>query len=142
HMLRRSLGDEVFFRGLRLYYNAHAQANAGTEDLRAALDQASGKKLKDFFDRWVYESGHPIYELSWNWDPGKRQVNLTLRQTQTGPPFHNVVPVDIVTAREKQRVRFEGSGTREFKLDAPPAAILLDPDDSILKESIVKQSPR
>src|SRR2546425_391712 len=48
HMLRKRLGDDAFFRGLRAYYDAHREANATTEDLRAALESASGKDLKDF----------------------------------------------------------------------------------------------
>src|SRR5207247_8278958 len=66
HMLRKRLGDDAFFRGLRAYYNAHREANATTEDLRAALESASGKDLKDFFARWVYGTGHPQYQLQWN----------------------------------------------------------------------------
>src|SRR5205807_7463036 len=37
HMLRRRLGDEAFFTGLRNYYNAHKSATATSEDLRAGL---------------------------------------------------------------------------------------------------------
>src|SRR5207302_5305873 len=47
HMLRKRLSDELFFRGLRAYYNAHREANATTDDLRVALEKASGKDLKD-----------------------------------------------------------------------------------------------
>src|SRR5688500_2065040 len=46
HMLRSSLGDEVFFRGIRDYYEAHKTATASTEDLRVALEKASGKDLR------------------------------------------------------------------------------------------------
>ena len=65
HMLRRQLGDEAFFKGVRNYYNDHREANATTEDLRSALEKSSGKNLKDFFARWIYGAGHPRYELSW-----------------------------------------------------------------------------
>ena len=63
HMLRHELGDENFFRGIRNYYDAHRGSLASTEDLRAALEQASGKNLQEFFARWVYGAGHPSYEL-------------------------------------------------------------------------------
>jgi aminopeptidase N len=65
HMLRKRIGDERFFRGLRDYYHAHAGANATTEDLRDALEKASGQNLHDFFTRWIYGTGHPIYQMSW-----------------------------------------------------------------------------
>src|SRR2546421_3362493 len=59
HMLRSQLGDEAFFNGLRDYYNAHKSANATSEDLRGALEKASGQSLKEFFASWVYGTGHP-----------------------------------------------------------------------------------
>src|SRR5258707_13821868 len=43
HMLRKRIGDEAFFKGLRDYYKAHRDANATTEDLRGALEKSSGK---------------------------------------------------------------------------------------------------
>ena len=90
HMLRKRLGDEVFFRGLRDYYNAHAQANATTEDLRDALEKASGQNLHEFFTRWVYGTGHPIYQMSWSSKDILEKnvtVTITLNQTQAGYPF-------------------------------------------------------
>ena len=67
HMLRSQLGDEVFFRGIRNYYEAHKNSTATTEDLREALEKASGQPLSNFFERWVYGSGHPEYSLVWQW---------------------------------------------------------------------------
>src|ERR1041384_411810 len=59
HMLRARLGDDVFFRAIRNYYQKHQEATANTDDLREAFEQASGKSLRSFFARWVYGSGHP-----------------------------------------------------------------------------------
>src|SRR5206468_8546137 len=42
HMLRSQLGDDVFFRGIRAYYNAHRNATANTEDFRKALENSAG----------------------------------------------------------------------------------------------------
>lgn len=57
HMLRRRLGDEAFFAGLRVYYAAHAGGNATTGDLRAALEEASGERLAPFFRQWLERPG-------------------------------------------------------------------------------------
>src|SRR5947209_433440 len=83
HMLRKRLSDDLFFRGLRAYYNAHREANASTEDLRAALESASGKDLKDFFARWIYGTGHPQYQLQWNSKTAQNAVLLTVTLEQT-----------------------------------------------------------
>src|SRR5437867_5727642 len=64
HMLRSRLGDDAFFRGIRRYYQEHKNSTANSDDLRNALEKASGQQLRPFFNRWVYDSGHPQYELS------------------------------------------------------------------------------
>ena len=90
HMLRGRLGDEAFFKGLRAYYREHEHATATSEDLRAALEKASGSNLKDFFARWVYAAGHPHYEVSWQWQRAKKRqgvLTINLNQTQPDAPF-------------------------------------------------------
>src|SRR5438309_3921539 len=143
HMLRKRLGDEVFFRGLRAYYLAHREANATTEDLRTALERASGKDLKDFFARWVYGTGHPQYQLQWNSKNAQNAVFLTvtLEQTQAGEPFLDPVPIEfIVNGKKQQQTIYPKTKltTTEIRLDANPTSVQLDPDETLLKEVIAK----
>ena len=65
HMLRRLVGDEAFFRGIRRYYEADKFLKAGTEDLRRAMEAESGRKLDRYFDRWVYGATLPRVRLAW-----------------------------------------------------------------------------
>ena len=137
HMLRSELGDENFFRSIRLYYQAHRNATADSEDLRAAFEKASGRDLKNFFARWIYGTGHPRYELSWEWKANTKKVRLVLRQLQTEPAFPNALPVDIMTSNGKRRVILKPSGKQtlqEIKLDEAPTAIDIDPENTVLKE--------
>src|SRR6266850_7445429 len=78
HMLRAELGDAQFFGGIRIYYDAHKNATATSEDLRAAFEKASGRDLKDFFARWIYGAGHPSYELSWQWNEKANKLRMML----------------------------------------------------------------
>ena len=55
HMLRQWIGDEAFFRGWRAFYADHRFRKGGSDDLRQAFEQASGRDLTRFFDRWVYD---------------------------------------------------------------------------------------
>jgi aminopeptidase N len=65
HMLRRLLGDEAFFAGLRDFYQTWRFKKAGTEDFRAAMEKASGgRSLERFFDRWIYAAGIPTVRFS------------------------------------------------------------------------------
>jgi aminopeptidase N len=56
HKLRDELGETAFWQGIRLYVKNMAGKGARSEDLRYALEQASGRALKDFFAKWVYAS--------------------------------------------------------------------------------------
>ena len=55
HQLRELLGDTTFWSGIRRYTSEHFGRSVTTEDFRAAMEQASGKALGAFFDRWVYK---------------------------------------------------------------------------------------
>src|SRR5581483_4187947 len=65
HMMRRLMGDEAFFRGLRRFYVGGKFVKAGTEDLRRAMEEESGLKLERFFDRWVFGSTLPKLRVAW-----------------------------------------------------------------------------
>ncbi|HEV7375362.1 MAG TPA: M1 family aminopeptidase [Pyrinomonadaceae bacterium] len=144
HMLRGTLGDTAFFKGIRAYYLAHENGTASTEDLRAALEKASGVDLKEFFARWVYASGHPSYEASWTWQSirGKRGVlTIQLRQTQTDAPFLTPLPIEIVTSNGVQRTTLKPTGketTTRISLASQPTDVRIDPDEIVLKEIVIK----
>jgi len=138
HMLRSELGDEEFFRGIRIYYDGHRNSVAGSEDLRAAFEKASGRDLKDFFARWIYGTGHPRYELFWEWKPDTKKVRLVLRQLQTEPAFPNALPLDIITSNGKRRIVLKPTGKQtieEVNLNEAPLSVNIDPDNTVLKEA-------
>src|SRR4029078_12629990 len=53
HMLRRFIGAEAFFRGLRKRYTDRRFKKAGADQLQAAFEEASGIKLDRFFEGWI-----------------------------------------------------------------------------------------
>jgi len=139
HMLRKRIGDEAFFRGLRDYYQAHREANATTEDLRGALEKSSGKNLKDFFARWVYGAGHPRYQLEWGSMERHAGAFLTvnLKQLQDGEAFLDPVPIEFTVNGQKKRETVYPKGkltTVQIRLDANPTSAEIDPDGTLLKE--------
>ncbi|MDT4953024.1 MAG: aminopeptidase [Acidobacteriota bacterium] len=146
HMLRGTLGDAAFFKGIRAYYHAHENGTATTEDLRIALEKASGIDLKEFFARWVYASGHPHYEVAWTWQSVKAKrgvLTIQLRQTQTDAPFLTPLPVEIITSEGTQRAMLKPNGketTTRIPLTSQPTDVRIDPDEIILKELVVKDS--
>ena len=140
HMLRSNLGDDAFFRGIKNYYESHKNSTASSEDLRAALEKASGKNLRPFFARWVYDSGHPQYELAYHW-LGKRELRLVLSQRQPGNAFVDPVPVTISTASGKREIVLKPSGKlfiERVPLRQKPISVEVDPQNVLLDETTVK----
>lgn len=59
HMLRRTMGDDAFFRGLRRFYVESRFSKVGTDDVKKAFETEHGKPLDRFFERWIMNSGVP-----------------------------------------------------------------------------------
>lgn len=64
NMLRHWLGDDVFRRGLKLYFDKHRYDNTQATDLWAALGQAAGQNVAGFMDKWLNRSGYPVVKIS------------------------------------------------------------------------------
>jgi aminopeptidase N len=141
HTLRSRLGDDAFFRGVRLYYETHKNSTASTEDLRRAMEKASGRNLNSFFQRWIYESGHPKYEVSWKWMSKKRSVTVSLTQVQDGNPFLDPVPVVITTSAGKINAVItptNKTSAHTVRLKEKPTTVEVDPLNTLLKEVTAK----
>ncbi len=96
HMLRRLVGDDAFFRGLRRFYAEMRFRTAGTDDLIRAFEIESGRPLDDFFRRWVHEFDVPVLRFDYRTEPraGEPDANdVVLRFRQEGAVFE--VPVTV-----------------------------------------------
>jgi hypothetical protein len=54
HMLRRLVGDDQFFWGVRRFYSEWRFKKAGTDDFRVAMEAATGRDLGPFFEAWIF----------------------------------------------------------------------------------------
>ena len=59
HMLRRLIGEDAFFGGVRAFYQQWKFKKAGTDDFRQVMERASGRNLQRFFDTWIFGSAIP-----------------------------------------------------------------------------------
>jgi aminopeptidase N len=142
HMLRRVLGDEAFFTGLRRYYSAHAGGNATTDDLRFALEAASGRDLGAFFRQWLFRPGLPELRLEWRWDEAGGEAVVDLVQVQAGGPFELDLELLLRGAGKAERRRVALRRSQEsFRLRLPfaPEAIEADPDGWLLATTTVRR---
>jgi hypothetical protein len=91
HMLRRWMGDEAFYRGLRRYYAENRYKKAGTADLERAMTMEAGHSLERFFERWIYTSGLPRVRYS----TAVEGQELVVRFEQSGDVFDIPVTVSV-----------------------------------------------
>jgi len=82
HMLRHKLGDEDFFKGLRLYYKRFYNSNALTKDFKNVMEEVSGKDLDKFFYQWLFTPGQPELSISHNVGKEKGTIEVIVEQKQ------------------------------------------------------------
>ena len=54
HLLREEMGERDFWKGLKIFTQRHFGKSVVTTDFVAAMEEAHGKSLKEFFAKWVY----------------------------------------------------------------------------------------
>jgi hypothetical protein len=59
HMLRRVIGEDAFFGGIRAFYQQWKFKKAGTDDFRQIMERAAGRDLQRFFAMWIFGSDIP-----------------------------------------------------------------------------------
>jgi hypothetical protein len=102
HMLRRLVGDEAFFRGLKRFYVTWRFQKAGTEDFQAAIAAETPIKLDRFFERWIYGFGRPRLHITWHSPDTETSV---VRVEQTGDVFDLPLTVVIQFADGRSETR-------------------------------------
>jgi aminopeptidase N len=141
HMLRREVGEALFFKSLNLYCTRHRGANVVTRDLEHAFEDATGRNLEWFFDQWVYKEGHPEIEVSSSYDDKRNLASITIKQTQktsaTTPLFRFTSAIALMDAEGKEtrhRVEIrEAEQVFSFAFDKAPKAVRFDPGFDIAK---------
>jgi aminopeptidase N len=98
HMLRRLVGDDRFFQGVRQFYTDWRFKKAGTDDFRAAMEAASGQDLSSFFEAWIYSAGIPELRFS-SKIVGASELQLRFEHRRNVAPVP--VTVTIVYANEE-----------------------------------------
>jgi hypothetical protein len=95
HMLRRLVGDQAFFAGLRRYYYTWRFQKAGTDDFRRAVEAESGLDLARFFEQWVYGERLPQVVFTSRLEERDGASEAVLRFEQPGELFDFAVTVTV-----------------------------------------------
>lgn len=95
HMLRGELGEGRFWRAIERYVRDNSQRSVETIDLIRAIEAATGRNMRRFFNQWVYREGHPQLQISVAWDAARRVATLTIDQNQTIDADHPAYAFDV-----------------------------------------------
>ncbi len=151
HMLRRELGDEVFWPAVHDYLRRYSGRTVETGDFRRVMEEHSGRSLVRFFEQWFYRKGFPDLKVTFAHDPEKGEGTFTLVQKQvpeeklspkkkdeTGAP--GPFAFDLVIAWERPDETWERRTVAVsernhvfvFPMAAPPLQVRIDPDGSVV----------
>jgi hypothetical protein len=120
HMLRGIVGEEAFRKGVRGLQEQHRFGKVGTADLQAALQEASGRDLRPYFDAWVYGTALPQLEYVTH-AKGKGAGHgtlVTIKARDLPGPVPLLLSAYRGGQRETRRVTLEPAGG-SFSFDRP-----------------------
>jgi aminopeptidase N len=149
YMLRRQLGEDAFYAGLKHYLEVNRGKNVMTSDLSKAIEEATHTNLDAFFQQWLYGAGAPKFEVSYAYEEAKKQVALTVKQTQKREDhvslFNVPVDVEITTASGAKLYPIHVTQESEvftFPADSAPLMVLFDKGTQILKSAQFKKEKK
>jgi len=140
-MLRGTIGDSAFFRGLRSYYRTYRDSTATSEDFQRVIEKEARANLGWFFHQWLYQPGYPQLDVTWQYDAGARKVLLGITQRQK--PEWGLFRLPQLTlefrgangATVRRDVAVTGDSretTTRVDLPFAPTEVRVDPDGKLL----------
>ncbi|HEY5462781.1 MAG TPA: M1 family metallopeptidase [Hanamia sp.] len=134
HMLRRKLGDSLFWKGIRTYYKTYYGGNANTADLEKVFEKVSGQNLKIFFNQWLLSAGLPVLNVSWNYNKIKKTLSIEIEQIQN-KFFEFPLEIGLEYGSKTIIKKFDIKDKTTKKvvlLDDEPGKIIVDPNVNLL----------
>ena len=146
HMLRKVIGDEIFFNSLFEYANdpAFKYKSALIEDFQNICELQSGTDLEWFFEEWIYREGRPHYICHRSTSgSGPYMTNILIEQNN--PEFYKM-PLDIKLYTLQVDTVFsvwDSLGTQQFNFvtDFEPTYYKIDPQGWVLKHVTYSTTP-
>ena len=142
HMLRRELGDSVFWKAIHKYYSIYFNGIADTEDLQKIFEDVSGKNLKIFFKQWLYTPGQPQLVIKWHYNVKKYELSFTITQKQKELfQFPLVIQMNFRSGNnQREKIMIDKKDTTfTFSVKEKPMDIIIDPEISLLYHGNLKE---
>lgn len=144
NMLRNYLGDDAFFAGMNDYLKTNEYQNAEAHQLRLSFEKVSGKDLNWFFNQWYFGSGNPKINYTYTFEPVKKQVAVTINQTQD-QMFEFPLAIDVYENGKPKRynvwVNADAKNTFNFDVSKAPDLVNINADGVLLADITDKKTP-
>ncbi|MFT4545415.1 MAG: aminopeptidase N [Bacteroidia bacterium] len=138
HTLRKTIGDDAFFKGLSLYLKDNEFKAVEMHQLRLAMEEITGMDLNWFFNQWFFSKGHPSLEIEHAYSDETKKYSVTIKQTQDldeFPLYRIPMDVDIYFGGAVNRTRIdltEKEQTFEFDVLGKPSLVNVDAEKMLL----------
>jgi len=138
HMLHKKVGNDLFWKGIRAYYNTYKFSNASTDDLRVVFESVTNEDLRAFFKQWLFIAGHP--ELAFETLVNKNELNLTISQKQRAEhTFTFPIEVKLIYRDDSEELKTLEVTKRDESFSIPLKAelkeVIIDPNTWLLFEN-------
>ena len=145
HMLRNYLGDDAFFASLNHYLKSHEYQSGEAHQLRLSFEKITGKDLNWFFNQWYFSNGHPKISYSYNYEPVKKEVTVSVNQTQAGEAFQFPLAIDVFEngkpTRKNVWVDAKTKNEFSFAVSKNPELINLNADGVLMADITETKTP-
>lgn len=110
-MLHSYIGDEDFRKGMNLYLQRHSYANAETEDLWAALEEASNKPIRAVMTTWTKKMGFPVLRITQKQNGNDRVLSLSQERFLSDGSIDKdnslwMIPISVSTSESPNKIAF------------------------------------
>lgn len=144
HMIRRKLGDELFWKVIHEYTTRFAHKDVETVDLRRTIEDVTGRSFERFFYDWTERPGCPVVSLEYKWLEDDRMASVTVRQTQKEAAFFFPLRLDFLYEGDaKPTVINREIMVKEERFLIPlpgrPVLVRVDSEQAVLMDLTVTQ---
>jgi hypothetical protein len=132
HMVRRLLGDETFFDGLRHFYKDHLFKEASWDDLISSFETVSQRPLAEWFEQWIGRPGAPVLSVA----RAEGEGDGTWIEVRQEEPFYDLhVPVHYEAPGQQSKLHvLLDSATVRVELSAGATWVAVDPDFEVFRK--------
>ncbi len=133
HMLRREIGDQAFWGGIRRLVAEYKGVHATWHDLERVFQNAAGRDLRWFFAQWIEREGAPTLKiLTAESGHGGTGHWVVARIAQQDPPFRVRLEVAVdLEGGHVHRTALDLTRPEELltvQVPSRPLALRVDPD--------------